>query len=315
MASSRNRTLRLGDSDRARLMPRLLESGVGLTPGAAAGRVILGDLLEIAPRLPRASVDLLVADPPYNLRKDFGAASGRKVSDGDYAAYTAAWLDAVTPLLSPAATVYVCGDWRSSAVLHAELSRRFIVRNRITWEREKGRGAARNWKNASEDIWFATVSGTYHFDPGAVKLRRRVMAPYREPDGSPKDWTETTDGGFRDTFPSNLWTDITVPYWSMPENTGHPAQKPEKLVAKLILASTRPGELVFDPFLGSGTTAVVAKKLGRRWLGVEIDPEWALTALRRLELAESNGRIQGFADGIFRERNSGDAGISSLPGT
>lgn len=82
-------------------------------------------------------------------------------------------------------------------------------------------------------------------------------APYRE-DGRPKDWEETPDGKFRNTYPSNFWDDISIPYWSMSENTEHPTQKPEKLIAKLILASSNEGEVVFDPFLGSGTTSVVA---------------------------------------------------------
>ena len=69
---------------------------------------------------------------------------------------------------------------------------------------------------------------------------------------------ETDDGNYRNTCPSNFWDDITVPFWSMPENTAHPTQKPEKLLAKLILASSREGDTVFDPFLGSGTTAVTA---------------------------------------------------------
>ena len=83
-----------------------------------------------------------------------------------------------------------------------------------------------------------------------------MIAPYRE-NGKPKDWNESEKGNFRDTHPSNIWSDITVPFWSMPENTDHPTQKPEKLLAKIILASTNPGDLILDPFAGSGTTAVV----------------------------------------------------------
>jgi site-specific DNA-methyltransferase (adenine-specific) len=90
----------------------------------------------------------------------------------------------------------------------------------------------------------------------------------------------------------------------MPENTDHPTQKAEKLIAKLALASTNPGDFVFDPFLGSGTTSVVAKKLGRRYLGIELDEEFCLLAERRLEMAESRKEIQGFADGVFWERNT-----------
>ncbi len=152
----------------------------------------------------------------------------------------------------------MCCDWFSSDAVRRVLERHFIIRNRITWEREKGRGAKTNWKNCSEDIWFCTVSDDYYFNVEAVKMKRRVLAPYKL-QGQPKDWMETEDGNYRLTHPSNLWTDISVPFWSMPENTDHPAQKPEKLMAKLILASSQPGDFVFDPFLGSGTTCVTAK--------------------------------------------------------
>ena len=128
------------------------------------------------------------------------------------------------------------------------------------------------------------------------------MAPYRE-NGRAKDWNE--EGKYRDTHPSNIWTDISVPFWSMPENTDHPTQKPEKLLAKIILASTDPGDLILDPFAGSGTTAVVSKKLGRRCISIESDENYCLLAQKRLELAETDTSIQGFEDGVFWERNSG----------
>ena len=312
--SPRNRGLRLTAEDRARLAPRLEAAaalGAGSSPIAppeeGAGRgclIVAGDCLAVLPRLPPASVDLLVADPPYNLDKDFGALRGRAVGEEEYAAFTAAWLEACVPLLKPTASAYICGDWRSGAALQRELGRRLVIRNRITWEREKGRAAARNWKSAHEDLWFATVSGDYHFEAGAVRLRRLVRAPYRDGSGAPRDWSEGPDGKLRDTAPSNLWTDLVVPFWSMPENTAHPAQKPEKLVAKLVLASSRPGDLVLDPFLGSGTTAVVAAKLGRRCVGIEADPAHCLAALRRLELAESDRRIQGYEEGVFWDRGA-----------
>lgn len=184
------------------------------------------------------------------------------------------------------------------------LKKHFKIRNRITWEREKGRGAKRNWKNASEDIWFCTMSENYHFDVEAVKLRRRVLAPYRSHNGKPKDWEETDIGNYRLTHPSNIWTDITVPFWSMPENTDHPTQKPEKLIAKLILASSKLNDLIFDPFLGSGTTSVVAKKLGRKFLGIELEEEYCCLAEKRLDLADLDSGIQGYCGDVFWERNT-----------
>ena len=137
-----------------------------------------------------------------------------------------------------------------------------------------------------------------------VKLKRRVIAPYRSDDGTPKDWEESQNGNYRLTHPSNLWSDITIPFWSMPENTDHPTQKPEKLIAKLVVASSNPGDFVFDPFLGSGTTAVVARKLKRRFCGIELNLEYCCWAAKRLIQAETGTSIQGYVDGVFWERNS-----------
>jgi len=106
------------------------------------------------------------------------------------------------------------------------------------------------------------------------------------------------------THPGNFWDDLSVPYWSMPENTDHPTQKPEKLVAKLVLASCPAGGVVLDPFLGSGTTSVVAKKLGRHYVGIELNAEYCAWAEKRLELAETEPGIQGYSGGVFWERNT-----------
>lgn len=300
----RNRTLCLSEEDRERLLPKLLRQPASCCPSAAPEGVAVGDYRDWLGSLPGGCVDLLFLDPPYNLAKSFG---GIKFSRKDEPEYTE-WLDAVLaslmPFLKRTATVYICGDWRTSHSIFEAVGKHLIVRNRITWEREKGRGAKTNWKNASEDIWFCTVSDKYHFDVDPVKLRRRVIAPYTLDDGSPKDWVATENGNLRDTHPSNLWTDITIPFWSMPENTDHPTQKSEKLLAKLLMASTRTDDFILDPFLGSGTTAVVAEKLGRRCFGVELNEEYCLWALRRLELAEENPCVQGFVDGVFWERNT-----------
>lgn len=302
LKANRNRSLELTDLDRDRLRPRLI-SIERLSSDLRTG-TIQANSLEIATLLPTGFVDLLILDPPYNLTKDF---NGFKFERRTVEAYTE-WLDAAIvqfkPLLKPTASIYICGDWRSSASIFTVASTHFIVRNRITWEREKGRGAKTNWKNSSEDIWFCTMSHEYTFNVEAVKQRRRVIAPYRTQDGTPKDWQMTAQGNFRDTHPSNFWTDITIPFWSMPENTDHPTQKSEKLIAKLILASSNPGDFVFDPFLGSGTTSVVAKKLGRHYLGIEQNEEYCLFTERRLELAEIDPKIQGLADGVFWERNT-----------
>lgn len=297
----RNRTIELNAEEIAVYRKNILNSNDNFFN--IENKIICADAFETLDKLPEQTFDLMFADPPYNLTKNFGENSFKQISDADYESWLDSWLSKTRRLLKPAASVYICGDWRSSGAIERVGSKYFIAQNRITWEREKGRGAARNWKNSSEDIWFFTVSDEYFFNLEAVKTKRKVIAPYTE-NGAPKDWDKSAAGNFRLTAPSNLWTDLTVPFWSMPENTTHPTQKPEKLLAKIILASTAETNLILDPFLGSGTTAVVARKLNRRFVGIERDENYCLLTEKRLALAANDKTIQGFADGVFWERNS-----------
>lgn len=271
-------------------------------------RIILGDAFNVLPDLGKERFDLVFADPPYNLTKEFGSEAFRETTQEAYGKWLDSWLSLCVPLLKRTASIYICGDWRSGSAIQRVGSKYFKLQNRITWEREKGRGAKRNWKNNAEDIWYFTVSDKFTFNLEAVKMRRNVLAPYKysySEDAKPKDWKAEKNGNFRDTHPSNIWTDISVPFWSMPENTDHPTQKPEKLLAKVILASTNASDLILDPFAGSGTTAVAAKKLGRNFVTIESDEQYCLLALKRLEMADADKSIQGFSDGVFWERNSG----------
>ncbi len=303
MKAERNKTIDLTVDEGREYLSRCIRVNSPSALETVIDKTIIGDTLEVMPLLPRKSVDLMIVDPPYNLDKDFHGAKFKKTTDEMYFDYTEAWLKAALPLLKDDATVYVCCDWQSSSAIGMVLKKYLFIQNRITWQREKGRGALSNWKNGMEDIWFATKSKNYTFNVEDVKLRRRVIAPYRV-DGSPKDWEETEEGNFRNTYPSNFWDDISIPYWSMPENTAHPTQKPEKLIAKLILASSNEGDVVFDPFLGSGSTSVTAKKLNRHYFGVEQNEQYCVWAEKRLEMAEADKRIQGYTDGVFWERNT-----------
>ncbi len=298
-----NRTLEIVPAEVQKLKSSLLKISSSVTKEIISGKIINQDLLSVIDLLPDSFIDLLFVDPPYNIYKKFNTNAFNIVDSGKYEQWMESWLSKMIRLLKPDASVYICGDWRASAAIYNAGSKYLILRNRITWEREKGRGAKANWKNCSEDIWYFTAGSDYKFNIDDVKIKRRVLAPYRE-NGKPKDWVEENSSNFRITHPSNIWTDITVPFWSMSENTDHPTQKPEKLLAKIILASSNEGDTVFDPFLGSGTTASAAKKLGRNYCGVEIDEYYCLLAQKRLELAESDKSIQGFSDGMFWERNT-----------
>ena len=299
-----NRTIDISPDEIIKYKKNLVNLVKPVTPDDIINKIINQDLFKVLEFLPHAFVDLLFIDPPYNLQKKFNSSSFREMCSDEYEEYINSWLPKLVPLLKPDASVYICGDWKSSLAIYNSARKYFIVQNRITWEREKGRGAKSNWKNCSEDIWFFSLKNELKFNIEQVKIKRKVLAPYKDTAGNPKDWDESENGNFRITYPSNLWTDITVPFWSMSENTDHPTQKPEKLLAKIILASSNKGDLVFDPFLGSGTTAVTAKKLGRNYSGIEIDPQYCCLAEKRLELAENCKNIQGYDGKVFWERNS-----------
>lgn len=301
--AGRNRTITVG-SDEISDLEKCICSCADIKRQFRDNIIVNGDLFECLDAIPDGYFDLIIIDPPYNLDKDFNGKKFAAMSQEDYESYLRSWFGRVCDKLKENGSLYMCGDWKCTASMQRIISERLTILNRITWQREKGRGAKRNWKNGMEDIWFAVKNpNDYYFDVESVMVKRKVIAPYRE-NGVPKDWEDTDAGKFRKTYPSNFWDDITIPFWSMPENTDHPTQKSEKLYAKIVLASSKPGAKVFDPFLGSGTAAVVAKKLGRSYCGIEINREYCLWAAKRLKIAEGNASIQGYADGVFWERNS-----------
>lgn len=300
----RNKTITLTNTEIKRLRNRVIRINEPVSVEAIENKTICQDIFQVLDYLPDQFIDLVFVDPPYNLNKTFNLTSFKEMESDKYEKWLDSWVSKMVRLLKPTASIYICGDWRSSGAIFSVARRYFRIQNRITWEREKGRGAKKNWKNCSEDIWFCTMSQDYYFDVDSVKLKRKVMAPYRDENKRPKDWKEDENGRYRVTHPSNIWLDIAVPFWSMSENTDHPTQKPEKLLAKVILASSQPGDMIFDPFLGSGTTSVVAKKLGRKYAGVELDEYYSCLAEKRLEVAEQDKSIQGYFDGVFWERNT-----------
>ncbi len=304
MKAPRNKTIELSPKEEKVYLKKTIRLTKKVEAAEVVDKTICQDCLRAMDFLPDKFVDLMVVDPPYNLTKNFSSSVFRERDLKTYQKWLDKWLKKADRLLKDTASIYICADWKTSIAIPEIASRYFVLQNRISWEREKGRGAQNNWKNCLEDIWFFTKSNDYCFNIDAVKIQKPVIAPYRDACGKPKDWVESDAGKFRLTHPSNIWTDISIPFWSMPENTSHPTQKPEKLIAKLILASSNPNDLVFDPFLGSGTTSVTAKKLGRHYLGIEREKEYAALSEKRLENAENNKTIQGFENGVFKPRNA-----------
>ena len=301
----RNKTIVLTPREECGYAKKTVKLSTAAEPEVLFDKIVWQDTFNALRYVPDNFADLMIVDPPYNLTKNFGKNTFYQMDLSEYKKWLDKWLSKIVRILKPNASLYICSDWQSSIIIPLVAGKYFKLRNRISWERDKGRAAANNWKNCLEDIWFFTKSDEYTFNLDAVKMQKKVLAPYRDGKGKPKDWHEQNGEKMRFTAPSNIWTDITIPFWSMAENTEHPTQKPEKLIAKLILASSNEGDMIFDPFLGSGTTAVVAKKLGRHYLGIERERKYVALALKRLETADKNKDIQGYENGIFKNRNSG----------
>ena len=148
-----NRTITLSDKEREIYRHKLLRIDSPVSLGQILNRVINQNIFEVVDFLPSRFIDLLFIDPPYNLAKTFNTRSFKQMSVKQYMEWVESWLQKMIRLLKPTASIYICGDWRSSSAIHLLCEKYFTVRNRITFEREKGRGAKRNWKNNSEDIW------------------------------------------------------------------------------------------------------------------------------------------------------------------
>jgi DNA modification methylase len=279
MPSPLNKTIRLTEAERRKVVPKADKKLSLLSNG-----LYCGDALTALQHLPDASFDLVIADPPYNQGIDFGNKSDKQ-EEKKYREWVSRWMKLLPRVLSDKGSIYICCDWIHSGFYQEELEAAgFTILNRITWKREKGRGAKRNWKQNMEDIWFAVKNPKdYTFNIENVKVKKTVIAPYRE-NGKAKDWYINEEGSAeRLTHPSNIWIDLTVPFWSMPENTEHPTQKPELLIQRIIEASSNKGDRVLDLFSGSGTTSVMAHRLERKYMGIELNPDFVRIGLKRLQ--------------------------------
>ncbi len=250
-----------------------------------SNRILVGDSVAAMAKLPAESVDLVFADPPYNLQLqgDLKRPDDSRVDAVDdhwdkfssFAAYddfTRAWLVACRRVMKPAATLWVIGSYHNIFRVGALLQDLgFWILNDVVWRKSNPmpnfRG--RRFTNAHETlIWAARDAGTkgYTFNYEALKAGNDDVQVR-------SDWTLALCTGEERLKGEN-------------GKKLHPTQKPEALLARVILAASRPDDLVLDPFCGTGTTGAVAKRLGRRFVGIEREPSYAKAAEKRLAAVE-----------------------------
>jgi modification methylase len=246
-----------------------------------SGRVLIGDCVAEMAKLPAQSVDLVFADPPYNLQLqgDLKRPDDSRVDAVDdawdkfasfsaYDDFTRAWLAACRRVMKPTATLWVIGSYHNIFRVGAILQDlRFWILNDVVWRKSNPmpnfRG--RRFTNAHETlIWAAREAGGkgYTFNYEALKAGNDGVQMR-------SDWTIALCTGEERLKAGN-------------GKKLHPTQKPEALLARVILASSRPDDLVLDPFCGTGTTGAVAKRLGRRFIGIERERTYAAAAQARM---------------------------------
>lgn len=248
-------------------------------------KIIFGDALEsLKTLIPDQSVDLIFADPPYNIGKDFNGRKDKWDTEEAYLAWCHQWLDLCVQKLKPNGSFYVMASTQAMPYFDIHLRMKLDILSRIVWYYDSsGVQARRYYGSMYEPILFCVKDReNYTFNSEEVLVEaktgaKRKLVDYRKPVPAVYNARKV---------PGNVWEFPRVRY-RMNEYENHPTQKPVALLERIILASSNPGDIVLDPFSGTFTTSFVAKKLGRRSIGIEIEEDYVKIGLRRLEILAS----------------------------
>jgi len=228
--------------------------------------------------VPDGSVDLVIADPPYGLGKDYGNDSDL-IQGADYLEFSRRWIEAVLPKMTADASLYVFLTWQHSPEVFSYLKTCMIMVNEIIWDRRVPSmgGSTRKFSSVHDTIGFFARSRRYHFDIDSIRIPYDAQTKKARSRSIfvGKKWLEM---GYN---PKDVWS-ITRLHRQHPEREDHPTQKPLELVERMVRASCPRGGMVLDPFMGSGTTAVAASRFGCRFTGYEINPQYLAAARRRI---------------------------------
>ncbi|MFA9480166.1 site-specific DNA-methyltransferase [Phycisphaerales bacterium AB-hyl4] len=296
---------------------------------APRNTIAVGDCIEQMNAWPADSVDLVFADPPYNIGYQYDTYHDKR-EDDEYIAWTEQWIDACTRLLKPTGSMYILiGDeFAAETRIHLKKLQRdgqLLYRNWIIWHYTFGQRCKAKYNRSHAHLFYCVGSAavgkngkprsdlaksppfTFHYDQAAVPSAR--MTTYKDARTNPKgklpddtwtlkfpaskDWHVRPQEAFEQS-PENLfgpdgdtWYQSRLCGTFKEREQWHPCQLPEALLERIINVSSNPGDLVFDPFTGSGTTLAVAKRLGRDWLGCELSEDYATKAGQRLDLIDA----------------------------
>lgn len=254
------------------------------------GELWVGDSLLWLQTLANASVDLVFADPPYNLKK---AEWDTFDSQAAYVEWALHWIQEAARVLKPTGTLYICGFSETLADLRLPAARLFQGCRWLVWHYKNKANLGNDWGRSHESILHLRKSKQFTFNTDAVRIPygQHTLRYPEHPQAETSQYGNGKQGPLWQPNPNGAKPrdviEIPTTCNGMHEKTPHPTQKPEELLRYLVLAASNPGDLVIDPFVGSGTTAVVAEQLGRKWLGCDASSEYCTWARERITHIES----------------------------
>ncbi len=259
-------------------------------------KIILGDAIEVLATLPDESIDLIFADPPYNIGKNFNGIKDKWESEEEYLKWCYHWLDLCVKKIKPEGSFYVMASTQAMPYFDIYLRNKLSILSRIVWYYDSSGVQAKNYYGSLYEPILFCVKDKNHYTFNAQDIlveaktgAKRKLIDYRK--ATPTVYNS-------EKVPGNVWEIPRVRY-RMDEYENHPTQKPMVLLERIILASSNPGDLILDPFSGTFTTSYVAKKLNRRSIGIEINEEYVKIGLRRLEILDTYHGVE-----LQRERRS-----------
>lgn len=252
--------------------------------------VILGDSIEVMKNMESKSIDLIFADEPYNIGKDFGNNKDSWETTELYIEWNKKWIDEAIRILKDNGTIYLMAATQHMPFIDVYVQQNYHVLSRVIWSYDSsGVQSKKMYGSLYEPILMFTknAKSKYTFNGRDILVEaktgaKRGLIDYRKNPPQPYNTTKV---------PGNVWEFPRVRF-KMEEYENHPTQKPESLLERIIKASSNEGDTIFDPFGGSFTTGAVAKKLGRKSISVELNPEYLEIGIRRLKISEEyNGKI------------------------
>ena len=230
--------------------------------------IVLGDCTKELKKIESNTVDLIIADPPYNVGKDYGNKSDKQDFD-EYIAFTKEWLTECHRILKKNGTIYIFIGFRYISylyqILEKDLKMNFV--NWISWHYTQGIGKTKGFSPRHDDILMFSKSASYKFNLDEIRVPQKF---YRKVNN------------MRGANPGDVW-EVSHIHYCQKNRQEHPTQKPEALVERMVLASSSEGDMVVDPFSGSGTTLRVCQQLNRNAVGIELNPEYVEQTKERLE--------------------------------